>query len=130
MKIISVILIALTLSTTALAGNGVERGSVMIKGSKEISSDILNYLSKQLTKCSDSNTLESFSIKNLSQRNHKVDQGIIDVYYRIDLIHQDQSGKKLNDLTIEVLDSDFDNWRQYEEKLSMEIINDQNNFCI
>lgn len=130
MKIISVILIALTLSTTALAGNGVERGSVMIKGNKEISSDILNYLSKQLTKCSDSNTLESFSIKNLSQRNHKVDQGIIDVYYRIDLIHQDQSGKKLNDLTIEVLDSDFDNWRQYEEKLSMEIINDQNNFCI
>ena len=130
MKIISVILIALTLSTTALAGNGVERGSVMIKGNKEISSDILNYLSKQLTKCSDSHALESFSINNLSQRNHKVDQGIIDVYYRIDLIQRDQSGKKLNDLTIEVLDSDFDNWRQYEEKLSMEIINDQNNFCI
>lgn len=130
MKIIATITLFIALTTQVMAGNGVERGSVMIKGHSDISSDILNYLSKQLVKCSSSHVAQNFSIKNLSLRKDRIDQGIIDLYYRIDLIHQDQSGKKLNDLTIEVLDSDFDNWRQYEEKLSMEIINDQNNFCI
>ena len=129
MKIFLILALVMSFSSPLWAGNGVERGSVMINTSSEINSEIQNYLGKELRKCSDSKKKNSFSIMSISLRRHKVDQGITDLYYRIHLIHQDHAGRYLNDLTIEVLDSDFHNWRQYEEKLSMEIINDQNNMC-
>lgn len=129
MKVFLILVLVMSFSGPLWAGNGVERGSVMINTSSEISSEIHNYLGKELRKCSDREKKNAFVIKSISLRKQKIDQGITDLYYRINLIHQDHAGRYLNDLTIEVLDSDFHNWRQYEEKLSMEIINDQNNMC-
>ena len=121
------------LSSTASAGNGVERGSVMIKASGEetnISPEILKFLSKKLARCSSVNRSEYFEVSEVSIRREKIDQGIIDYFYKIELNHISENAESLNKVTVEILDSDFHNWRDYEEKLSLEILNDQNKQCL
>ena len=121
------------LSSGASAGNGVERGSVMIKTSGEetiISPEILNFLSKKLAHCSNTNSSEYFEVSEVSIRREKIDQGIIDHFYKIELNHISEKAESLNKVTVEILDSDFHNWRDYEEKLSLEILNDQNKQCL
>jgi hypothetical protein len=120
-------------SDNALAGNGVERGSVMIKNSKEIDAmnpEILKFLSKKLVRCSNTIQSDYFEVSEISLRREKIDQGIIDYFYKIKLNHISKNAESLNRITVEILDSDFHNWRDYEEKLSLEILNDQNNQCL
>lgn len=127
MKIIVIFLAILSFS--ASAGNGVERGSVMIRGNSELSPEIKSYVAKVLSRCSSNLEEEHFQIADVSTLYQKIDQGITDVFYRIKLNHHSEKKELLNTVTLEILDSDFDNWRDYEEKLSFEIIKDQNKRC-
>lgn len=129
MKNILILLFALTFSINSHAGNGVERGSVKIEGTSGIQTEIGEYLSKELVRCSSLNEKELFQVENLSERRDRIDNGITDIYYKIKIQHLDKNRAIINNLTIEILDSDFHNWRHYEEKLSLEIIADQNQMC-
>lgn len=129
MKKLLAVLLLLSLSSGAFAGNGVERGSVKINDNGAVIPEISNYIAKRMEKCGIDRNQNLFEISNIDLRRHKVDQGIIDIYYQIELNHFDQSGTVVNILTIELLDSDFHNWRHYEEKLSLEILSDQNKLC-
>lgn len=129
MKKLLAALLLLSLSSGAFAGNGVERGSVKINDNGAVIPEISNYIAKRMEKCGIDRNQNLFEISNIDLRRHKVDQGIIDIYYQIELNHFDQSGTVVNILTIELLDSDFHNWRHYEEKLSLEILSDQNKLC-
>jgi hypothetical protein len=129
MKCIFLFFSLLAFSLSSFAGNGVERGSVKIEGTKATQTEIENYLNKQLSRCSPLAENELFQVDSVSERYDHVDNGITDVYYKIQINHLDKNRFKINNLTIEILDSDFHNWRHYEEKLSFEIINDQNNVC-
>lgn len=123
------ILLNLMFVSVAFAGNGVERGSVMIKGASDINPEIKSYIGKVLSKCSSNLEREHFEVEEVSTRRERIDQGIIDVFYKFKLKHIAEKNIVLNSITIEVMDSDFHNWRNYEEKLSFEVVNDQNNSC-
>ena len=126
---LAIILLSCVLSAQAFAGNGVERGSVMIKGASDINPEIKDYVGKVLTKCSADLDKEHFEVEELSTRRLKIDNGITDIFYKFKLKHIAEKNIILNSITIEVLDSDFHNWRNYEEKLSYEVVNDQNKRC-
>lgn len=123
------ILILTFFSTLSFAGNGVERGSVMIEGASNINPEIKRYVGKVLLKCTNDSEGDHFEVEELTTRKERIDQGIIDVFYKIKLKHIANKKIILNSITIEILDSDFHNWRNYEEKLSYEVINDQNKRC-
>lgn len=129
-NILSLILLSYLSLTAAYAGNGVERGSVMIKGAGDIQAEIKDYLAMNLSKCNPSNPGDYFELKKQSLRKEKIDQGITDLFYQFEINHLNKNNEKLNSITVEILDSDFHNWRRYEEKLSFEIINDQNQQCL
>ncbi len=129
---IAVIFSILIFSLSAFAGNGVERGSVMIKPMNQspFNDEILKFLKKTLVRCSNNDKLEYFEISEVTLRKERIDQGIVDLFYKIKLNHVGLGEDSINTLVVEVLDSDFHNWRDYEEKLSLEILNDQNNKCL
>lgn len=129
MKKMLLLFCLLAYSFSSLAGNGVERGSVKIEGNIQIQSEIKDYLSDELSRCSSIATTELFHVENVSERRLRVDNGITDIYYKFRIQHLNENLEIINNLTIEILDSDFHNWRHYEEKLSFEIINDQNEMC-
>ena len=129
MKKLYFFLLLITLVSQALAGNGVERGSVKINDKGLIIPEISEYLKKSLFKCGLETIQNTFEISKISEHRERVDQGIIDIYYQIELNHLDQSGSLVNNITLELLDSDFHNWRHYEEKLRLEILNDQKQLC-
>lgn len=129
MKNLYFLLLLVTLCSQAFAGNGVERGSIKINDNGAVIPEISEYLQKSLLKCGLKKGHNTFEIAGIDQRRDRVDQGIIDIYYQIEFNHFDQSGLLVNHLTIELLDSDFHNWRHYEEKLSLEILNDKNQLC-
>lgn len=112
------------------AGNGVERGKVILNNSNEINPEISKFIEKQLSKCVVGAQANVFNVKNLEERKERVDQGITDIYYSLKLLQNSESGKLINELEIEVLDSDFSNWRHYEEKLSLDIKSDMNKTCL
>lgn len=111
------------------AGNGVERGRLIMTGQFKIQKEIKNYLSKKIARCSLGIREEKFDIRNISITKDKVDQGITDYYYQIQLAHIDNKGINLNDITVEIEDADYDNWRRYEERLSIQLLNDVNGNC-
>lgn len=117
------------LAAQSFAGNGVERGSVMIQGITPENEEITQYLKKELGQCSTLDQGDYFKIHKISQRRERVDQGIIDIYYQINLDHLNSDNQFVNQITVEILDSDFHNWRHYEEKLSIEYLQDNNNLC-
>lgn len=121
--------LSLLISNFSWAGNGVERG-VVVSGVVQFEvPEVSQFLIKQLANCKLGQGLETFNIKSVQQTRDRVDQGIIDIYYSIELEHLSTDGQILNSLSMEILDSDFSNWRNYEEKLSVNLIKDQNNFC-
>lgn len=92
--------------------------------------EIEKFLDAKLAICSLGYADESFTVTNVETRNHRVDQGIIDVYYTITLKYESVRNDVIqNGLVVEILDSDFDNWREYSEKLSFEVVKDENSFC-
>lgn len=112
------------------AGNGVERGRVILNNSDEMNPEISRFIEKQLGKCVVGSKANIFNIHKIEERKERVDQGIIDIYYNLKLLQNNDSGKLINELEIEVLDSDFNNWRHYEEKLSIDIKSDMNKTCL
>lgn len=123
------VLLTLVFSLNSFAsGNGVERGSAMINTNGVLNNEIVKYLGKQLQKCAPYSN-DSFIIKSVKEESLRVDQGIIDLYYNVDLVQKNSKGEKVNEIHVRVLDSDFDNWRNYEEKLSIEVFKDKNNLC-
>lgn len=92
--------------------------------------EIANFLANKLTKCTLDIGNEVFYVEKIQTRNIKIDQGITDVEYTIDITYDAVRNDVLtNDIRVVVLDSDFDNYKNYEERLSLEIIYDRNNFC-
>jgi len=120
----------LLLSFEAMAGHGVERGSIKINDSKGINSEIISFIETRLQRCTLGDRDEEMNIEKIETKEIPVDQGIIDVEYNFvisyDAVRNDVNS---NTIKVKVLDSDFDNWRNYSEKLSLDITYDQNNFC-
>ncbi len=104
----------------------------MIKTNSEVNHEITNYLSKKLDSClkadADSNQY-SYVVNDVLVNRVRIDQGIVDLYYHFE--GNILSGNKiiLENVRIEILDSDFHNWRNYEEKLSVESISNNINNC-
>ncbi len=126
------LVIFFTLFTTvnAFAGHGVERGLVKINDAGKLETIISKFISKKLKSCSLGLSNELFTVENVKITRDRVDNGITDLYYEIDLSYDAERNDVItNDITIKVLDSDFHNWRDYEEKLTFEVTADANNFC-
>ena len=125
-------LLVMNFSFSAFAGNGVERGSVMIKTNSDVNSEITNYLSKKLDSClgMESNAENyTFVVNDVLLNRVRVDQGIVDLYYHFEGKILDGNKIILENVRVEILDSDFHNWRNYEEKLSVESISNNINNC-
>ena len=120
----------LFLSFNAMAGHGVERGGIKINDSKDINPEIIRFMEKNLEKCTLGDRDEEMNIEKIETNEIRVDQGIIDVEYNFvisyDAVRNDVNS---NTIKVKVVDSDYDNWRNYDEKLSLDITYDQNNFC-
>jgi hypothetical protein len=132
MKQFCLSILVLILSFSVFAGNGVERGSVMIKTNSDVNSEITDYLSKKLDSCLDVGARTegyTFVVDDVLLNRVRVDQGIVDLYYHFE--GNIVSGNKviLENVRVEILDSDFHNWRNYEEKLSVESISSNINNC-
>lgn len=130
MKFVFSLVLALLFISQISAGNGVERGRVILNHSNEMSPEISKFIEKQLGKCVVGAKTNIFNVQKVEERTDRIDQGIIDVYYNLQLSQKTETGKLINELEIEVLDSDFDNWRHYEEKLSLDIKSDMNKKCL
>lgn len=129
MKFLS-LFFTLLLSLNLYAGHGVERGSIRIDDNKNIRPEIKRFIEKQLERCTNGEKDETFNLDKLEVNEYRVDQGIIDVEYHLQFTYDAVRNDVLtNTIKVKILDSDFDNWRDYEEKLSLEITYDQNNFC-
>ena len=125
-------LLVMNFSFSAFAGNGVERGSVMIKTNSDVNSEITNYLSKKLDSCLGMESKAenyTFVVNDVLLNRVRVDQGIVDLYYHFEGKILDGNKIILENVRVEILDSDFHNWRNYEEKLSVESISNNINNC-
>nr|BDT28396.1 hypothetical protein BHI3_18620 [Bacteriovorax sp. HI3] len=118
-------ILALVLAMTAQAN-----AYTLVSNHKFGEVEIEKYLNTKLAKCSLGYADEVFTVTNVQTREHRVDQGIIDVYYTITLKYESVRNDVIqNGLVVEILDADFDNWREYSEKLSFEVLKDENSFC-
>lgn len=114
----------------ALAISAQTQAYTLVSNHKFGVAEVEQYLNAKLAKCSLGYADEVFTVTNVQTRNHKVDQGIIDVYYTVTLKYESVRNDIIqNDLVVEILDADFDNWREYSEKLSFEVVKDENSFC-
>lgn len=121
--------LSLIFSTQVWAGNGVERGHVIERPGEGLPSEIFSYLNRKMSKCPGVSDGGGLSIKTIEEVKDRVDQGIIDIYYYIHLDQKDSSGNTVNTLSVEVVDVSYSNWKSYDEKLSIRIIEDQNRIC-
>lgn len=129
MKSLSIFLLLAVTISTSFAGNGVERGRLINQSGFGLKAEIESYLHKKLKNCALESSADSFVVDSIELKKDEVDQGIVDLYYRMDITHKNKSGRKVNDLSIELEDSDYSNWRKYEEKLSIEVLKDTNKLC-
>lgn len=121
MKLLMNLLLFICVGQAALAGNGVERGSVMIQTKSEVSSEITNFLAKKIDSCFVTQKQNlTFVVNELTLNRVRIDQGIIDIYYQFDGTIVNGNNVVLENVKVEILDSDFHNWRNYEEKLTIE----------
>lgn len=129
MRLFQSLILSLITITSSFAGHGVERGKVIVTTPSSLQRDIKTYLEKKLVSCASNNQVNQFIVTDLKLREDKVDQGIVDLYYTIDLLHKNQSGRMLNLIQVEVEDVDYSNYRHYHEKLSITLLKDLNNNC-
>lgn len=126
----TIVLLAMLLTSQALwAGNGVERGLIRLPENIDISFEVKDYLSRVLGKCAQGPETELFNIAKYYSKLDRVDQGIIDEYHTFIIDEVSKKGKVLNRIELEVLDASFSNYRHYDERLSIEKINDQQSAC-
>lgn len=120
-------LLTVVFSLSAFAGNGIERGYVLQGTNTDLSPVIVNYLDKKLQGCRTSDGLNTFTIKSVGKWKDRVDQGIIDIYYLIDIEHISPEGSGA--INVEIVDSAYSNWTDYEEKLSIRLVKDEKQIC-
>lgn len=97
---------------------------------QSLNPEIVKYLEKKLVVCTLDRGDEVMTVEKITVREDHVDNGITDLYYTIDITYDAvRNDQTTNDIRVNVLDSDFDNWREYEEKLSFEITYDRHKFC-
>ena len=133
MKYLILIKLSITLSyllsSTVIAGNGVERGRILFSGHHSIKAEIRDYISKKLSNCLQDMNTEYLAVSDMKVIEDEIDQGITDLYYTIDLLQHNSSGEILNEISIEVEDADYSNWRKYEERLSIKYLRDTHKLC-
>lgn len=121
----------LTLLTTslAIAGNGVERGTVDVIGLDGQKKEIINFIKRNLTKCAAQTSDKVFEVLETKKETHDVMFGV-ETSYELTVRQLGQDGESINHLVVNVYDADLDQWKVYEEKLSFAVVEDQNNFCL
>lgn len=122
-------LISLTISLSTSAGNGVERGRLILSENQYLGKEIKNFISKRMVRCINNVKTDYLQVKEISIEEDEVDQGIVDLYYTVDMLHKNSKGKVLNEVSVEIEDADYSNWRKYEEKLSIKVLKDTNQLC-
>jgi hypothetical protein len=115
--------------SSVFAGNGMERGYIINDSGFSLDSEITDFLNRKVEKCIIASDKESVVVESIQVREDEVDQGIVDIYYKMDISHRNEDGDKLGELTIELEDASYSNWRNYSEKLSIEVIKGKNNVC-
>lgn len=84
-KLILILTISLYYSVNAFAGHGVERGVAKLDDAGLLNGVISEYLSKRLAVCASGATNEVFNVLDVKLTRDRVDNGIIDDYYTVDL---------------------------------------------
>lgn len=116
-------------SSFATAGNGVERGRIINGTNVLLQPEIIKYLKSNVSACPQKKAENLFVISNIQTKLDRVDNGIVDTYYLLQMKQIADSGNLLGEVDIEILDSDFHNWKDYSERLSFKVINKNGNFC-
>jgi hypothetical protein len=118
-----------TFSFQIFAGNGVERGRVLMPLDSHVKQEVTSFLSKQVSICSKNFEEDTFHVTHFDLKKDEVDQGIVDHYYKFDLLQINNIGEEINEISIEIEDTDYSNWKVYEEKLSIQFLKDKNKLC-
>lgn len=96
----------------------------------ELNPEIVKYLETKLVRCTLDIGNEVFKLEKLEVVNDRVDNGIVDRYYTMEFSYDAVRNDVIsNDITVKVVDSDFNNYRNYSERLTFEVVQDRNNFC-
>ena len=112
-----------------LAGNGIERGRVLMPMDLDINREITLFMNKKIKVCIKDLSTNTFKIVKFESEEDQVDQGVIDQYYKFDLLQINEQGQEINEISIQIEDMDYSNWKLYEEKLSIEFLKDKNKLC-
>lgn len=128
MKKLILILTLSLLSAQSFAGHGVERGSVNIDDGGLVNRDISAYIAKRLAACSQGVAGELFSVLNMKVKKDKVDNGIIDYYYTVDVGYS-VNGEAMAGLEIKLIDWSLSNYDTIEQKISFEVSQDHSGLC-
>jgi len=123
------IIASLIVSSIAWAGNGVERGLIRLPDNAKLSSEVKDYLSRMLGQCIHQSESELFKVSHYELQLDRVDQGIIDEYHTFVIAQLSPSGEVLNQIEMKLLDASFSNYRHYDERLSIEKLNDRQKTC-
>lgn len=127
-KLILILTISLACSMNAFAGHGVERGLVNVDDKGLLDKVISLFISKKLAACSQGVTGETFSILNLKVKKDRVDNGIIDYYYTLDLGYS-VDGENMAGLEVKLVDWSLSNYDTIDQKISFEISQDNSGLC-
>lgn len=128
MKKLILILTLSLLSVQSFAGHGVERGLVNVDDRGLLDRVISGYISKRLAICSQGVAGEKFSVMKLEVKKHRVDTGILDVYYTI-AIGYSVNEENLGALEIKLIDWDYNNYDTLDQKIAFEVSQDHTGLC-
>jgi len=130
LKLLAVLAILISMtSLSSMAGNGVERGRLIVGEQHFLGTEIKNFISKKMVHCLENTKKDYLQVKGISIEEDEVDQGIVDLYYTVDMLHKNEKGNILNEVSVEIEDADYSNWKKYEEKLSIKVLKDTNQLC-
>lgn len=128
MKKFILILTLSLLSVQSFAGHGVERGLVKVEDGGLVNREISAYISKRLAVCSQGVAGEVFSILNIKLKKDKVDNGVVDDYYTVDVGYY-VNGEAMAGLEIKLIDWSISNYDTIEQKISFEVSQDHSGLC-
>ncbi|GAB4016583.1 MAG: hypothetical protein Fur0010_16480 [Bdellovibrio sp.] len=123
------ILLSLLICHAASAGNGVERGRIYIPSEVKLIPEVADYIARVLVNCSSDPKTELFKVANYKLRKDRVDQGIIDEYHSFKIDQFNVAGQRINSIELEIVDAEFSNYRNYDERLYIEKISDEQKTC-
>jgi len=85
-------------------------------------------ISRRLEESSQGVAGETFSILNLKVKKDRVDNGIIDYYYTLDLGYS-VNGENMAGLEVKLVDWSLSNYDTIDQKISFEISQDNSGLC-